>query len=126
MLRRVLPGRIATQLVVLVALSAIIFHFCMSGAFLLNRTGWFRTLHPGAVTRLDHAAELVEAAPASDRAAVLRAVAPDVLEKIIAKIPRARLGSVEDIARGVVFLAADEADWITGSTLSINGGQYMY
>ncbi len=75
MLRRVLPGRIATQLVVLVALSAIIFHFCMSGAFLLNRTGWFRTLHPGAVTRLDHAAELVEAAPASDRAAVLRAVA---------------------------------------------------
>jgi acetoacetyl-CoA reductase len=57
---------------------------------------------------------------------MVRAVAPDVLEKIIAKIPRARLGSVEDIARGVVFLAADEADWITGSTLSINGGQYMY
>jgi acetoacetyl-CoA reductase len=57
---------------------------------------------------------------------MVRAVAPDVLEKIIAKIPRGRLGTVEDIARGVVFLAADEADWITGSTLSINGGQHMY
>jgi len=57
---------------------------------------------------------------------MVRAVAPDVLEKIIAKIPRGRLGTVEDIARGVVFLSADDADWITGSTLSINGGQYMY
>ncbi len=57
---------------------------------------------------------------------MVRAVAPDVLEKIIARIPRGRLGTVEDIARGVVFLSADDADWITGSTLSVNGGQYMY
>ena len=57
---------------------------------------------------------------------MVRAVAPDVLEKIIGRIPRGRLGTVEDIARGVVFLSGDDADWITGSTLSINGGQYMY
>lgn len=57
---------------------------------------------------------------------MVRAVPPDVLEKIIAKIPRGRLGTAEDIARGVVFLTADEADFVTGSTLSINGGQHMY
>ena len=57
---------------------------------------------------------------------MVRAVPPEVLEKIVAKIPRGRLGSVNDIARGVVFLTADDADWITGSTLSINGGQHMY
>jgi acetoacetyl-CoA reductase len=57
---------------------------------------------------------------------MVRAVPHDVLEKIIAKIPRGRLGTAEDIARGVVFLTADDADFITGSTLSINGGQHMY
>jgi acetoacetyl-CoA reductase len=57
---------------------------------------------------------------------MVRAVPPDVLEKIVAKIPVGRLGHAEDIARGVVFLTADDADFITGSTLSINGGQYMY
>jgi acetoacetyl-CoA reductase len=56
----------------------------------------------------------------------VNAVAPDVLEKIIARIPRGRLGKAEDIARGVAFLTADDADFITGSTLSINGGQHMY
>ncbi|HEV7455780.1 MAG TPA: acetoacetyl-CoA reductase [Roseococcus sp.] len=57
---------------------------------------------------------------------MVRAVPPDVLEKIVARIPRGRLGTADDIARGVVFLTADEADFITGSTLSINGGQHMY
>jgi acetoacetyl-CoA reductase len=57
---------------------------------------------------------------------MVRAVPEDVLQKIIAKIPRGRLGTAEDIARGVVFLTADEADFVTGSTLSINGGQHMY
>ncbi len=57
---------------------------------------------------------------------MVRAVPPDVLEKIIARIPRGRLGTAEDIARGVVFLTAEDADFITGSTLSINGGQHMY
>ncbi|HXC88795.1 MAG TPA: acetoacetyl-CoA reductase [Stellaceae bacterium] len=57
---------------------------------------------------------------------MVRAVPPDVLEKIIARIPVGRLGRAEDIARTVLFLVADDADFITGSTLSINGGQHMY
>jgi acetoacetyl-CoA reductase len=57
---------------------------------------------------------------------MVRAVPADVLQKIIGRIPMGRLGHAEDIARGVLFLTADEADFITGSTLSINGGQHMY
>ena len=57
---------------------------------------------------------------------MVRAVPKDVLEKIVARIPVGRLGKAEDIARTVLFLVADEADFITGSTLSVNGGQYMY
>jgi acetoacetyl-CoA reductase len=57
---------------------------------------------------------------------MVRAVPPNVLEKIIARIPVGRLGNASEIARGVVFLVADEAGFVTGSTLSINGGQHMY
>ena len=57
---------------------------------------------------------------------MVRAVPGEVLKKIVAKIPVGRLGHAEDIARGVAFLTADDADFITGSTLSINGGQHMY
>ncbi len=57
---------------------------------------------------------------------MVRAVPEDVLAKIISRIPIGRLGKAEDIARGVIFLTADDAEFITGSTLSINGGQHMY
>lgn len=57
---------------------------------------------------------------------MVRAVPENVLEKIVAKIPVGRLGKAEEIARGVLFLASDDAGFITGSTLSINGGQHMY
>jgi len=57
---------------------------------------------------------------------MVRAVPPEVLEKIISRIPVKRLGRVDDIARGVAFLTADDAEFITGSTMSINGGQHMY
>jgi acetoacetyl-CoA reductase len=57
---------------------------------------------------------------------MVSAVPPNVLEKIIAKIPVGRLGKADEIARGVVFLVSDDAGFITGSTLSINGGQHMY
>jgi acetoacetyl-CoA reductase len=57
---------------------------------------------------------------------MVSAVPPNVLEKIVAKIPVGRLGKAEEIARGVLFLVSDEAGFITGSTLSINGGQHMY
>jgi acetoacetyl-CoA reductase len=57
---------------------------------------------------------------------MVRAVPANVLEKIVARIPVGRLGKAEEIARGVLFLVADDAGFITGSTLSINGGQHMY
>jgi acetoacetyl-CoA reductase len=57
---------------------------------------------------------------------MVRAVPQPVLEKIVAKIPVGRLGEASEIARGVLFLVADEAGFVTGSTLSINGGQQMY
>jgi acetoacetyl-CoA reductase len=57
---------------------------------------------------------------------MVAAVPAPVLEKIVARIPVGRLGHAHEIARGVLFLVADEAGFITGSTLSINGGQHMY
>jgi acetoacetyl-CoA reductase len=57
---------------------------------------------------------------------MVSAVPANVLEKIVAKIPVGRLGKADEIARGVLFLVADDAGFITGSTLSINGGQHMY
>ncbi len=57
---------------------------------------------------------------------MVRAVPERVLGKIIATIPVGRLGQPEDIARGVMFLVDDEAGFITGSTIDINGGQHMY
>lgn len=57
---------------------------------------------------------------------MVRSVPPNVLEKIVARIPVGRLGKAEEIARGVLFLVGDDAGFITGSTLSINGGQHMY
>lgn len=65
-------------------------------------------------------------APGYVETEMVRAVPAEVLEKIIARIPVGRLGNVNDIARGVLFLVADEAEFVTGSTLSINGGQHMY
>jgi len=57
---------------------------------------------------------------------MVRAVPQEVLDtKIIPQIPVGRLGEPEEIARCVVFLAADESGFITGSTLTANGGQYM-
>jgi acetoacetyl-CoA reductase len=57
---------------------------------------------------------------------MVRAVPEKVLEKIVARIPVGRLGEADEIARGVLFLVSDNAGFITGSTLSINGGQHMY
>lgn len=56
---------------------------------------------------------------------MVKAVPQEALDKIVAQIPVGRLGEPEEISRAVVFLAAEEAGFITGSTLSINGGQYM-
>ncbi len=56
---------------------------------------------------------------------MVRAVPEDILKKIIRNIPVGRLGEAEEIARCVMFLASDDAGFITGSTINANGGQYM-
>jgi acetoacetyl-CoA reductase len=57
---------------------------------------------------------------------MVRAIPQKVMdEKIIPQIPVGRLGEPEEIARCVLFLASEEAGFITGSTLSANGGQYF-
>ena len=57
---------------------------------------------------------------------MVAAVPEDVLQKIVARIPVGRLGRADEIARGVAFLCDENGGFITGSTLSINGGQHMY
>ncbi len=56
---------------------------------------------------------------------MVMAVPEKVRESIIGQIPVGRLGEPEEIARAVVFLAADEAGFVTGSTMTVNGGQYL-
>jgi acetoacetyl-CoA reductase len=57
---------------------------------------------------------------------MVAAVPANVLEKIVARIPVGRLGKADEIARGVMFLISDDGGFVTGSTMSINGGQHMY
>jgi acetoacetyl-CoA reductase len=57
---------------------------------------------------------------------MVAAVPPEVLQKIVARVPVGRLGRADEIARGVAFLVDENAGFVTGSTLSINGGQHMY
>ncbi len=57
---------------------------------------------------------------------MVAAVPERVLEKIVERIPVGRLGKASEIARSILFLTDDEAGFITGSTLSVNGGQHMY
>ena len=57
---------------------------------------------------------------------MVAAVPPEVLAKIVAKIPVGRLGQANEIARGVAFLVSEDGGFVTGSTLSLNGGQHMY
>ena len=56
---------------------------------------------------------------------LLANVSEEVMKSIVGQIPVGRLGEPDDVARCVTFLAADEASWITGSTLTINGGAFM-
>lgn len=64
-------------------------------------------------------------APGYVKTDLLAGVSEEVMKAIVGQIPAARLGEPEEVARCAVFLAADEAAWITGSTLTINGGQFM-
>lgn len=64
-------------------------------------------------------------APGYTRTEMIETVPDRVMEKIVAQIPVGRLGEPEDIARAVLFLVADEASFITGETISVNGGHHM-
>jgi acetoacetyl-CoA reductase len=64
-------------------------------------------------------------APGYADTTMVGAVPPDVLAQILKAVPAGRLATPAEIARGVVFLASDDAGFITGITLSINGGKYM-
>ena len=64
-------------------------------------------------------------APGYIRTDMTADVNEDILEQIVAGIPVGRLGEATEIARSVMFLIAEDAGFITGETLSINGGQYM-
>jgi len=57
---------------------------------------------------------------------MVKKVAPEVLEKILAQIPMRRLAEPDEIARAVAFLAAEGSGYITGANLAVNGGQHMY
>lgn len=54
-----------------------------------------------------------------------KALSEDQITKLTANIPAGRLGEPDDIAAGVAFLASDEASYVTGTTMHINGGMYM-
>jgi acetoacetyl-CoA reductase len=56
---------------------------------------------------------------------MVQAVPPEVIDKIVSKIPVKHLGKASDIARMVLFLASDEAAFATGATFTVNGGQYL-
>lgn len=64
-------------------------------------------------------------APGYIRTDMVAAMREEMLKSIVATIPVGRLGEAEDVARCVVFLADDNASFITGATLTVNGAQYL-
>lgn len=64
-------------------------------------------------------------APGYTDTAMVAAVPKQAMVGVLASVPVGRLGTPEEIARGVLFLVEDEAGFVTGATLSINGGKYM-
>ncbi len=64
-------------------------------------------------------------APGYIKTDMTRNIPIDIMNSIVSQIPVKRLGKPEEIARAVAFLAADDAGFITGETISINGGHHM-
>jgi acetoacetyl-CoA reductase len=78
-----------------------------------------------ALENAAHGITVNAVAPGYCDTAMVAAVRPDVLQGIVAAIPVGRLGTPEDIARMVAFLADEKAGFITGATFDVNGGQYL-
>ena len=78
-----------------------------------------------ALESASHGITVNVVAPGYTDTAMVRVVPAATLDKIVGSVPVARLAKPEEIARAVVFLAADEAGFMTGATLSVNGGKYM-
>ncbi|HUI61138.1 MAG TPA: acetoacetyl-CoA reductase [Steroidobacteraceae bacterium] len=79
-----------------------------------------------ALESATHGITVNAVAPGYTDTAMVAAVRPDVRERIIAGVPVGRLAKPEEIAAAVVYLVSDAAAFVTGETLSINGGQYMH
>ena len=79
-----------------------------------------------ALESAGHGITLNAVAPGYTDTAMVAAVAAGVRERIVAGVPLHRLARPEEIAAAIVYLASDSAAYITGETLSINGGQYMH
>lgn len=80
---------------------------------------WARELGPKGV-------RAIAVCPGFVATPILDSIPPAVMQKMVEKVPLGRLGQPDEIARTVLFLASDEASFITGSTLAVNGGQYMF
>ena len=78
-----------------------------------------------ALESASHGITVNVVAPGYTDTGMVRAVPPEVLATIIKGVPVGRLATPDEIARGIAFLAGDDAGFITGATLSINGGRYM-
>jgi len=78
-----------------------------------------------ALENAAHGITVNAVAPGYCETAMVAAVKPEILQTIVAGIPVGRLGTPEDIARMVAFLADDDAGFITGATFDVNGGQYL-
>ena len=96
------------------------------GPYAATKGGMNQMLRVMAREWARHGVTVNAVAPGYIGTEMVRAIAPEVLEKrILPLIPTGRLGEPEEVARCVVFLASDAAAFITGSTLTVNGGQYM-
>jgi 3-oxoacyl-[acyl-carrier protein] reductase len=83
-------------------------------------------LTKGLATRLAGFSVNVNAiCPGTTRTDILKSFSDDKIHELEGKIPLGRLGSVDDIANAVCFLCADEASFITGVSLDVNGGMYI-
>ena len=97
-----------------------------AGAYSASKAAAIAYLESLRVETLGTGVAVITICPGYIATEMVKAVPKDILEKsILSQIPVRRLGEPEEVARCVVFLVAEEAGFITGSTLTVNGGQYM-